>query len=73
MEHGARPQLYAATAPGVQGGDYYGPKGPGEMRGKVGPVRPVAAGRDEVSAERLWSVSEELTGVTYALPSPAAA
>ena len=55
------------------GGEFFGPKGPGELRGKVGRVTPVAAGRDEISAERLWTVSEELTSVSYPLPSPAAA
>ncbi|MBJ7330775.1 MAG: SDR family oxidoreductase [Solirubrobacteraceae bacterium] len=72
-KQGALPQLYAATMPDVEGGQFYGPKGPGEMRGKVGLVKPVSAGRDEISAERLWTVSEDLTGVTYPLPSPAAA
>ncbi len=73
MRQGALPQLYASTMPDVRGGEFFGPKGPGEMRGKVGRVTPVAAGRDEITAERLWSVSEELTGVSYALPSPATA
>ncbi len=62
---GALPQLYAATADGVRGGDYYGPGGPFEARGypqKTGSTR--AAG-DEASARRLWEVSEELTGTTY--------
>ena len=73
MRQGALPQLYAATMPDVRGGEFFGPKGPGEMRGKVGRVTPVAAGRDEITAERLWAVSEDLTGVSYALPSPATA
>lgn len=72
-DRGARPQLYAATAPGVAGGEFYGPTGPGELRGKVGLVQPVRAGRDAEAAARLWAISEELTGVTYPLPAPAAA
>ena len=32
-ERGALPQLYAATADGVQGGEFYGPDGPREARG----------------------------------------
>lgn len=72
-DDGARAQLYAATASGVLGGEFYGPTGPGELRGKVGPVRPVRAGRDEESAARLWAISEDLTGVTYPLPAPTAA
>ena len=31
---GALPQLYAATAPGVRGGDYFGPDGLGELWGQ---------------------------------------
>ena len=32
VERGALPTLYAATAQGVQGGEYYGPDGIGEFR-----------------------------------------
>jgi NAD(P)-dependent dehydrogenase (short-subunit alcohol dehydrogenase family) len=63
---GALPQLYAATAEGVHGGEYFGPDGPGEMRGhhpKL--VQFSAAAHDEAAAARLWAVSEELTGVTF--------
>ena len=64
--YGALPQLYAATAQGVHGGEYFGPDGPGEMRGhhpKL--VQFSAAAHDEAAAARLWAVSEELTGVTF--------
>ncbi len=60
-----RPTLYAATAAGVQGGDYYGPNGPGELRGEPTLVAPAPAVLDESVAERLWQRSEELTGVRY--------
>jgi NAD(P)-dependent dehydrogenase (short-subunit alcohol dehydrogenase family) len=63
---GALPQLYAATAPEVQGGQYFGPDGPGERRGHhPKPVEFSAAAHDEAAAARLWAVSEELTGVTF--------
>jgi NAD(P)-dependent dehydrogenase (short-subunit alcohol dehydrogenase family) len=65
-EQGALPQLYAATAPDVQGGDYFGPDGIGEQRGYPKRVDSVRATKDEQTAKRLWTVSEELTGVTYA-------
>jgi len=64
--YGALPQLYAATAQGVHGGEYFGPDGPAEMRGhhpKL--VQFSAAAHDEAAAARLWAVSEELTGVTF--------
>jgi NAD(P)-dependent dehydrogenase (short-subunit alcohol dehydrogenase family) len=69
---GALPTLYAATAADVHGGDYFGPDGPGEMRGhhpKL--VQFSAAAHDQAAASRLWTVSEELTGVTFeALTAP---
>jgi NAD(P)-dependent dehydrogenase (short-subunit alcohol dehydrogenase family) len=68
-EMGALPELYAATEPGLVGGTYIGPDGPGEARGYPQPVGCTDAARDEVAARRLWSVSEELTGVTYDLTS----
>jgi NAD(P)-dependent dehydrogenase (short-subunit alcohol dehydrogenase family) len=61
---GATPTLFAATEP-VPGGSY---AGPGNRREMTGP--PVLVGRsdaaaDPVTAARLWTVSEELTGVRY--------
>jgi len=60
-EEGAEPQLYAATAPGVRGGDYYGPRY--RIRGHpvISDMSPLA--RDESVAARLWEVSQQLTGV----------
>jgi NAD(P)-dependent dehydrogenase (short-subunit alcohol dehydrogenase family) len=71
-EHGALSQLYAATAPSVQGGDFYGPRW--ILWGD--PVRTdvIARGKDTAVAERLWQLSEQLTGVQYeALGQPAQA
>ena len=63
---GALPVLYAATAPDVHGGEYFGPDGPGEMRGHHPKLVPFSrAAHDEAAAARLWTVSEELTGVTF--------
>ena len=62
-EMGALPQLYAATEPGLEGGTYVGPDGPGEHRGHPTIVRPNRAARNEQTARRLWEVSEQLTGV----------
>jgi NAD(P)-dependent dehydrogenase (short-subunit alcohol dehydrogenase family) len=64
-EQGALPVLYAATAPEVEGGEYYGPDGFQEMRGGPTKVKVFAEGRDPEVAGRLWEVSEELTGVRY--------
>jgi NAD(P)-dependent dehydrogenase (short-subunit alcohol dehydrogenase family) len=65
-EMGALPELYAATAPGLEGGTYVGPDGVAEQRGRPEPVSPNRAARDEAAARRLWEVSEELTGVRFA-------
>lgn len=63
---GALPSLYAATAPGVEGGEYFGPGHMLEMVGPPKPARSTPASKDEATAGRLWEVSEELTGVSYA-------
>ena len=59
------PTLRAATDPGVEGGQYYGPDGLGEQRGHPKLVSSSAQSHDEDLQHRLWTVSEELTGVTY--------
>lgn len=64
-EMGALPTLYAATAPTVTRGDYVGPDGFGEQRGHPRLVGMTESARDRAVADRLWSVSEELTGVRY--------
>jgi NAD(P)-dependent dehydrogenase (short-subunit alcohol dehydrogenase family) len=66
---GSWPTLYAATMPQIQGGHYYGPDGFREMRGYPVEVRAEAQAYDVALARRLWDVSEQLTGVRYALPS----
>jgi NAD(P)-dependent dehydrogenase (short-subunit alcohol dehydrogenase family) len=64
-ELGALPTLRAATDPAVRGGQYYGPDGFRELRGYPKLVTSSAQSLDTAVQERLWSVSEELTGVTY--------
>ena len=66
-DRGALPTLYAATAPGVKGGEYYGPDGRGEFRGFPKRVEAIRAAHDPEIGSRLWQVSEELTGVRYPL------
>ncbi|MCY4091821.1 MAG: oxidoreductase [Caldilineaceae bacterium] len=63
---GALPQLYAAAAPGVIGGDYYGPDGWQEFRGFPRKIRARDHAYDEEAAARLWQVSSELTGESFA-------
>ncbi len=64
---GSLPALYAATETDVEGGDYYGPRGPFHLWGKprrIGYPRPA---RRDGDARRLWNVSENLTGVSFDL------
>ncbi|MFD7990652.1 oxidoreductase [Streptomyces mexicanus] len=70
-EQGALPQLYAATEPGVTGGQCIGPDGPGQLRGAPRPVRLSAAAGDPATGRRLWELSERLTGVRFAWPAVA--
>ena len=60
---GVLPQLYAIAAPEADGGQFIGPDGPNEKKGYPTQVQPVEAARDHGLAERLWLLSEELTGV----------
>ena len=62
---GALPTLYAATFPAIRSGDYVGPDGFGEQRGHPTLVGMNASARDDEAANRLWTVSEDLTGVRY--------
>ncbi len=64
-EAGALPQIRAATDPTAKSGEYYGPDGFMEMRGKPVLVDRSSAAQDEVTAAELWNLSEELTGVVY--------
>jgi NAD(P)-dependent dehydrogenase (short-subunit alcohol dehydrogenase family) len=64
-EKGALATLRAATDPAAQGGEYYGPDGLGEVQGNPKVVKSSAQSHDADLQRRLWTVSEELTGVTY--------
>jgi NAD(P)-dependent dehydrogenase (short-subunit alcohol dehydrogenase family) len=62
---GALPTLRAATDPGATGGQYYGPDKLFQMRGHPVLVRSTRRSQDRALQSRLWSRSEELTGVTF--------
>jgi NAD(P)-dependent dehydrogenase (short-subunit alcohol dehydrogenase family) len=62
---GALPTLRAATDPAVLGGQYYGPDGFAGMRGYPKVVQSSKKSHDADRQRRLWTVSEELTGVVY--------
>jgi NAD(P)-dependent dehydrogenase (short-subunit alcohol dehydrogenase family) len=62
---GALPTLYGATAPEAKGGEYIGPDGFQAFRGSPTVEQPRPQALDEAAGKRLWSVSEQLTGVVY--------
>ena len=62
---GALPILRAATDPGVLGGQYYGPGGLLGTRGYPKLAHSSRQSRDTAIQRRLWTVSEQLTGVTF--------
>jgi NAD(P)-dependent dehydrogenase (short-subunit alcohol dehydrogenase family) len=62
---GALPTLRAATDPSARGGQYYGPDGCMETSGYPTVVASSNQSHDTALQQRLWTVSEELTGVTY--------
>jgi NAD(P)-dependent dehydrogenase (short-subunit alcohol dehydrogenase family) len=66
-ELGALPSLFAAAAPGVRGGEYFGPDRMFETWGHPTRVRSNARSHDRADQARLWQVSEQLTGVSFAL------
>jgi NAD(P)-dependent dehydrogenase (short-subunit alcohol dehydrogenase family) len=61
----ARPILFAATSQDVTLAGYYGPTGPGEITGRVGPAKLAARARNETTANELWAASEKLAGLTF--------
>lgn len=61
----AMPSLFAALDPQVEGGKYHGPTGFREFRGNVGAAFRDPSSQDLEVAERLWALSEELTGHSF--------
>jgi len=62
---GALPSLRAATDPQAAAGSYWGPARRFGTSGPPAPARSSARAKDTVMASRLWSESEQLTGVAY--------
>ena len=67
---GALPTLRAAIEPGLQGAEYFGPKGFMEMRGYPVKVKSNELSQDQAIAKKLWEASEKLTGVKFEFNRP---
>ena len=64
---GGWPTLRAATDPDAKGGSYWGPKHLFELRGPPVQVNSTKRSKSLETAQRLWTVSEQLTGLTFTL------
>lgn len=62
---GALPSLRAASDPQALGGQYFGPDGFAQGRGYPTVVKSSHKSHDVDAQKRLWTVSEELTGVVF--------
>lgn len=59
------PTLMAALDENVVGGDYYGPQGFNEMKGEPGKALSTGYSKKRDIGEKLWTLSEELTGQEF--------
>ena len=64
-ENAALPTQYAALAENLKGGEYIGPTGFSEMKGKPGIAKSTPLSHDSQIAKQLWEVSEKLTNIKY--------
>lgn len=62
---GAEATLFAATNQTATEYIYWGPTGIIEMRGRTGKAKINKKAQDKNTAKRLWSISEEMTGVKF--------
>ena len=65
------PALFAATSPQARGGRLYGPNGLGHLAGGPAELALYHPLRDPKEADRVWKVSEELVGVSFATAAAA--
>jgi NAD(P)-dependent dehydrogenase (short-subunit alcohol dehydrogenase family) len=67
VEGGLRPALHAATDPSAEGGRFYGPRGLLHLTGAATGQEIYRSARNPRDAARLWDLSLELAGVTFAV------
>jgi len=64
-KRGAQPQIRAAVDSNVNSGEYYGPSGFNEMKGRAVLVKAEPKAHHEKHAKELWDLSEKLTSVKF--------
>jgi len=64
-EKAAQTIIVAALHDAISGGDYIGPSGFNEMKGKPGQAKSTELANDKEVAKQLWSLSEQLTDNTF--------
>lgn len=62
---GALSSIYAATEPGLIGGEYIGPLGQFQRKGYPALGTPHSKATDPEISRKLWTVSEQLTGISF--------
>ncbi|MGO4343788.1 short chain dehydrogenase, partial [Pedococcus sp. 2YAF34] len=60
------PAIYAATSSSARRGAFYGPSGPGHLGGAPAEQKLYSRLRSTDDAQRIWTLSEQLTGVRVA-------
>ena len=66
-EKGALPTVLCAASDDAEPGGYYGPTDLGNMKGRIDRARASRVAKSEVAAKKLWTLSEELTGVRWSI------
>lgn len=64
-KEGAQPTLAACLREDVKGGQYWGPDGPNEQKGKPALAKIDAAALDENLNAKLWDWAKETTKVNF--------
>ncbi|GAB3576285.1 SDR family oxidoreductase [Amycolatopsis endophytica] len=65
VESALLPALYAATSPNAEGGCLYGPNGFRHLSGPPAEQKIYSRLRSAEEARRMWTISEDLTGVSF--------
>ena len=66
-DSGAVPLVHASVTDDVRSGEYWGPDGWFQLRGRATVVPAEPRAHDRLEAARLWTASERASGVTFAL------